>query len=212
MKLLFDLFPVILFFASFKFAGANPQACADGLNALLPGTFDVAQAPILTATIVAIVASLIQVLSVFLKGKKPEPMLWISLAVILVFGSLTVFLHNEMFIKWKPTILYWIFGSILLYGIFTGKNFMTMLLKKQLALPKACWDATQKIWCGFFALVGAVNLAVAYLCSTDTWVNFKMFGLLGITFAFTLGFGIWMTKQLPEEKQKTDAKANHENT
>lgn len=209
MKLLFDLFPVILFFASFKFAGANPQACADALNAFLPGAFDVAQAPILTATTVAIVASLVQVLAVFLKGKKPEPMLWISLGVILVFGTLTIALHNEMFIKWKPTILYWIFGAILLYGIVTGKNFMTMLLKKQLTLPKECWDATQKIWCVFFAFVGLVNLAVAYLCSTDTWVNFKMFGLLGITFVFTLGFGIWMSKHLPEEK--VSGSNHHEN-
>ena len=209
MKLLFDLFPVILFFASFKCAGANPQACADALNAFLPGAFDVAQAPILTATTVAIVASLVQVLAVFLKGKKPEPMLWISLGVILVFGTLTIALHNEMFIKWKPTILYWIFGAILLYGIATGKNFMTMLLKKQLTLPKECWDATQKIWCVFFAFVGLVNLAVAYLCSTDTWVNFKMFGLLGITFVFTLGFGIWMSKHLPEEK--VSGSNHHEN-
>lgn len=209
MKLLFDLFPVIFFFASFKFAGANPQACADVLSAFLPGTVDVSQAAILTATIAAISASLVQVLIVFLRGKKPEPMLWISLGVILVFGGLTVFLHNEMFIKWKPTILYWIFGSILLYGIVTGKNFMTMLLKKQLTLPKECWDATQKIWCVFFALVGLVNLAVAYLCSTDTWVNFKMFGLLGITFVFTLGFGIWMTKHLPEEK--VSGSNHHEN-
>lgn len=209
MKLLFDLFPVIFFFALFKFAGANPQACADVLSAFLPGTVDVSQAAILTATIAAISASLVQVLIVFLRGKKPEPMLWISLGVILVFGGLTVFLHNEMFIKWKPTILYWIFGSILLYGIVTGKNFMTMLLKKQLALPEECWDATQKIWCVFFALVGLVNLAVAYLCSTDTWVNFKMFGLLGITFVFTLGFGIWMTKHLPEEK--VSGSNHHEN-
>ena len=209
MKLLFDLFPVILFFASFKFAGANPQACADALNAFLPGAFDVAQAPILTATTVAIVASLVQVLAVFLKGKKPEPMLWISLGVILVFGTLTIALHNEMFIKWKPTILYWIFGAILLYGIATGKNFMTMLLKKQLTLPKECSDATQKIWCVFFAFVGLVNLAVAYLCSTDTWVTFKMFGLLGITFVFTLGFGIWMSKHLPEEK--VSGSNHHEN-
>ena len=209
MKLLFDLFPVIFFFATFKFAGANPQACADVLSAFLPGTVDVSQAAILTATIAAISASLVQVLIVFLRGKKPEPMLWISLGVILVFGSLTVFLHNEMFIKWKPTILYWIFGSILLYGIVTGKNFMTMLLKKQLALPKECWDATQKIWCVFFTLVGLVNLAVAYLCSTDTWVNFKMLGLLGITFVFTLGFGIWMTKHLPEEK--VSGSNHHEN-
>lgn len=201
MKLLFDLFPVILFFAMFKFAQGNPEQCVAFFRDSLGVQFDIAQAPIIAATFVAIVASLVQVILVFVRGKKPEPMLWISLAVILVFGGLTIFLRNEMFIKWKPTILYWIFGLILFYGILSGRNFMTKLFKKQLELPKECWDTMQKVWCIFFICVGAINLLIAYNCSTETWVNFKMFGLLGITFVFTLAFGIWMTKKIEQKSQ-----------
>ncbi len=207
MKLLFDLFPVILFFATFKFAQGNPEGCSAFFDATFGLPFDAAQAPVLAATCVAIVASLLQVAFVLMRGKKPEVMLWISLAVILVFGTLTIVLRNEMFIKWKPTILYWIFGTILLYGIVSGKNFMTTLFKKQLTLPEDCWNTMQKAWCIFFALIGLVNLAVAYGCSTETWVNFKMFGLLGITFLFTLGFGIWVTKNMPEENRQEEDKS-----
>ena len=206
MKLLFDLFPVILFFATFKFANGDPAGCSAFFENLCGLEFPVAQSPVLAATSVAILASLLQVLFVFLRGKKPEAMLWISLAVILVFGGLTIFLRDEMFIKWKPTILYWIFGAILFYGILTGKNFMTKLFKKQLELPEDCWNTMQKAWCIFFACVGALNLAVAYGCSTETWVNFKMFGLLGITFVFTLGFGAWLTKKIPQEKVLEESK------
>ena len=209
MKFLFDIFPVILFFAAFKGAEYFPDGALSLASSFMGDGVTATTAPVFIATVTAILATILQVGWLKLKGAKVEPMLWISLAVIVVFGGLTLWLKNEMFIKWKPTILYWIFGSILLYGIVTGKNFMTMLLKKQLALPKECWDATQKIWCVFFALAGLVNLAVAYLCSTDTWVNFKMFGLLGITFVFTLGFGIWMTKHLPEEK--VSGSNHHEN-
>jgi len=200
VKLLFDLFPVILFFATFKFAQSSPDVFADALRACFGGAFDVQQVPILAATLVAILASLLQVALVFMRGKKPEPMLWISLAVIIVFGSLTLLLKNELFIKWKPTILYWIFGAILLFGTLTGRNFMGKLFKKQLELPTECWETMQKAWCIFFFLVGGINLAVAYLCSTPTWVNFKLFGLLGLTLLFTLGFGIWLTKKLPPNK------------
>lgn len=199
MKLLFDLFPVVLFFATFKFAQSDPQATADMVQTVCGGSLDVAQAPILAATFVAIVASLIQVGWVFARGKKPEIMLWISLAVIIVFGGLTIFLHNAWFIKWKPTILYWLFGSILAYGTLTKRNFMMKLMAGKMELPRKAWDCMQKAWIGFFYVVGAVNLFVAYSFSTETWVNFKLFGLLGITLVFTLGFGVWLSTQLPKD-------------
>ena len=167
MKLLFDLFPVILFFAAFKIAEGQPDAAialaerfmGEGLTAMT------------------------------------EPMLWISLAVIVVFGSLTLYLRNEMFIKWKPTILYWIFGGILVYGNIAGRNFIRMLLSKaEIEMPGHAWGTLQNMWIGFFAAMGVVNLLVAYLCSTDTWVNFKLFGLMGLTLVFTIGIGVFMTK------------------
>ena len=115
--------------------------------------------------------------------------------VIVVFGSLTLYLRNEMFIKWKPTILYWIFGGILVYGNIAGRNFIRMLLSKaEIEMPGHAWGTLQNMWIGFFAAMGVVNLLVAYLCSTDTWVNFKLFGLMGLTLVFTIGIGVFMTK------------------
>ena len=127
-------------------------------------------APVFIATVVAIAATFLQVGWLMLRGRKVEPMLWISLAVIVVFGSLTLYLRNEMFIKWNPTILYWIFGGILVYGNFAGRNFIRMLLSKaEIEMPGHAWGTLQNMWIGFFAAMGVVNLLVAYLCSTDTW-------------------------------------------
>lgn len=205
MKLLFDLFPVILFFATFKFGQDHTQAFAQFIQKLIGGELDLAQAPILVATFVAIVASLIQVALVFAKGKKPELMLWISLVIIIVFGSLTILLHNELFIKWKPTILYWIFGLILIYGSLTHKNFLGKIFAKQIELSQETWLLMQKVWTGFFIFVGAINLLVAYNFSTDVWVNFKLFGLFSLTLIFTIAFGIWVSflteKENHSEKQ-----------
>ncbi len=195
MKLLFDLLPIILFFAAFKFGESDPEAVAAALSVITGGT-DATHAPVLGATVVAIAATLIQVALVFARGKKPEPMLWISLAVILVFGSLTVWLQNEMFIKWKPTILYWIFGTILLYGECTGKNFLSKLLSSaELNLNHKDWSELQRMWIGFFTIVGFINLAVAYTMSTEAWVNFKLFGLLALTLIFTIGIGFRIAKK-----------------
>ncbi len=183
MKLLFDLFPVILFFAAFKIAEGQPDA-AIALAERFMGE-----------GLVAIAATFLQVGWLMLRGRKVEPMLWISLAVIVVFGSLTLYLRNEMFIKWKPTILYWIFGGILVYGNIAGRNFIRMLLSKaEIEMPGHAWGTLQNMWIGFFAAMGVVNLLVAYLCSTDTWVNFKLFGLMGLTLVFTIGIGVFMTK------------------
>lgn len=194
VKLLFDLFPVILFFISFKVAQSQSDAAMAITNGLLGGGIDPSQAPVLCATTVAIAASIIQVALVLIRGRKVEPMLWISLAIIVVFGGLTLWLHNPLFIKWKPTILYWVFAGILGYGAATRRNFIQKLLGKQLELPAHAWDTLQKAWIGFFSVVGIVNIAVAYTCSTEAWVNFKLFGLLGLTFAFTIAIGFYMAR------------------
>lgn len=195
MKLLFDLFPVILFFATFKLSehfSADALALAQSVmgEGVTPMT-----APVFLATIVAILATFCQIGWLKIKGRRVETMLWISLAVIVVFGGLTLWLKNEMFIKWKPTILYWIFGGILVYGNIAGRNFIRMLLSKaEIEMPGHAWGTLQNMWIGFFAAMGVVNLLVAYLCSTDTWVNFKLFGLMGLTLVFTIGIGVFMTK------------------
>ena len=195
MKLLFDLFPVILFFAAFKIAEGQPDAAIALAERFMGEGLTAMTAPVFIATVVAIAATFLQVGWLMLRGRKVEPMLWISLAVIVVFGSLTLYLRNEMFIKWKPTILYWIFGGILVYGNFAGRNFIRMLLSKaEIEMPGHAWGTLQNMWIGFFAAMGVVNLLVAYLCSTDTWVNFKLFSLMVCPRDFKNGIGVFMTK------------------
>lgn len=197
VKLFFDLFPIILFFGAFKFGESDPQTAADILTLITGGTGP-EHAPVMLATLVAIVSTFVQIAIVFARGKKPEPMLWISLAVIVVFGSLTIWLQNEMFIKWKPSILYWIFGGILLFAQCTGRNYIRKLLSNaEIKMPDTAWNTLQKAWIAFFATVGVINLVVAYTCSTDTWVNFKLFGLMGLTLIFTIGMGFWIAKYVP---------------
>lgn len=195
MKLLFDLFPVILFFTAFKVAEGQPDAAIALAERFMGEGLTAMTAPVFIATVVAIAATFLQVGWLLIRGRKIEPMLWISLAVIVVFGSLTIYLRNEMFIKWKPTILYWIFGGILVYSNVVGRNFIRLLLSKaEIEMPDGAWAKLQNMWIGFFGVMGVVNLFVAYLCSTDTWVNFKLFGLMGLTLVFTIGIGVFMTK------------------
>jgi len=194
LKFLYDLLPVILFFGTFKFAQNRADEAASLCNQWLGSGFDPTQAPVICATAAAIVVSLAQILFKLISGKKFDPMLWISVAVILVFGSLTIWLHDEMFIKWKPTILYWIFAAILTFGAVTGKNYLKSLLGKQIALPENAWQTLLKGWTVFFAVVGILNLIVAYTCSTDVWVNFKLFGLMGLTLIFTVGVGFYISR------------------
>lgn len=204
MKLLFDLFPVILFFAAYKLGGAYPhesgQLAATWLGGLIAsGTVSEAQAPILLATAVAIIASLAQVGWLLARGRRVEPMLWVSLGVIIVFGGATIWLNDETFIKWKPSILYVLFAGSLVAGrLVWQRNFVRALLGKQIELPDPVWERLLWVWSGFFALLAAANLFVAYRFSTDTWVNFKLFGLMGLTLAFVLGIGVWLSQHIKE--------------
>lgn len=197
MKLLFDLFPVILFFAAFKLAQSFPERAVPLVSGLL-GAVAADQVPILLATALAIVASLLQVAWLMARGRKVEPMLWISVVVIVLFGGATIWLQDETFIKWKPTILYWLFGGILLAGRFAGRNFVRQLLGGQMTLPDAEWGRLLWAWIVFFGAAGLLNLYVAFNFPTDTWVSFKLFGLMGITLAFTLGIGVWLARHLKE--------------
>lgn len=206
MQFLFDLFPVLLFFASFKGAEIFPEASTELATRFLTNPAPEA-IPVFIATIVAILATVCQVAWLIARRQKVKPMLWISLAVIVVFGSLTLWLQNELFIKWKPTILYWIFGGILLFGRFTNRNFIQSLLGGQISMKKEGWTRMQWSWIGFFFFTGIVNLIVAYTCSTDTWVNFKLFGLMGMTFIFTIGVTLSLAKYMEEGQNSSHTKA-----
>lgn len=200
MKFLFDIFPVVLFFGVFKVAEYFPNDALALATRLLGDGVTPSTAPVFLATVTAIISTILQIVLMRIRGMKIEPMLWLSLAVIVLFGSLTLWLKNEMFIKWKPTILYWIFAGILGWGTFKGRNFMRVVMKGSFEMSESAWKRLQNMWTEFFLTVGALNLAIAYTCSTETWVNFKLFGLLSLTFIFTIGTALWMTRQASERQ------------
>lgn len=177
MKFLFDLFPVILFFVIFKTVG------------------------IFAATAAAIVATLAQIGWVKVRHGKVDGMLIASGVIIVVFGGATLLLHDELFIKWKPTVLYWLFAAILSGAeLFWGKNLIRSLMQQQISLPEPVWRRLNHAWAAFFALLGVANLYVAYSYTTDTWVNFKLFGVMGLMFAFVIAQGLFLQKHVTEKE------------
>jgi intracellular septation protein len=187
MKLLFDLLPVILFFAAFKLKG------------------------IFIATAVAIAASFLQIGWMLARHKKVEPMMWASLGIIAVFGGATLILHNETYIKWKPTILYWLMAAVLVGGqLFFKKNGMKGLLGGQMSLPDRSWNIMNLSWGIFFAVIGCVNLAVAYMFSTDVWVNFKLFGIMGCIFVFAIAQSMILGSKMVDGKVKGEEEKREE--
>ena len=202
MKLLFDLFPVILFFATFKYYGSNPEGAADLLGSLLgSAVLDVKQAPILLATVVVIVATMAQIAWVHFRHGKVDKMLWVSLVLVSVFGGMTLIFQDETFIKWKPTILYWVFaGSMAFAALVLKKNPIKAMLGEQMTLPDPVWGKVNLSWIAFFLFMGVLNLIVAFNFSTDIWVNFKLFGGMGLLLLFVLGQGLMLSKYV-EDKQ-----------
>ena len=202
MKLLFDLFPVILFFATFKYYGSNPEGAADLVGSLLgSAVLDVKQAPILLATIVVIAATIAQIAWVHFRHGKVDKMLWVSLVLVSVFGGMTLIFQDETFIKWKPTILYWVFaGSMAFAALVLKKNPIKAMLGEQMTLPEPVWGKVNLSWIVFFLFMGILNLVIAFNFSTDTWVNFKLFGGMGLLLLFVLGQGLLLAKYV-EDKQ-----------
>ena len=177
MKFLFDIFPVVLFFVAFKF-------------------YD-----IYVATAVAIAATFLQIGWLWLRGRKIENMLWVSLGVIVVFGGATLLLQNETFIKWKPTVLYWLFaGALGIAALAFKKNLIRAMMEAQVTLPDVVWSKLLASWIAFFAVMGALNLAVAYNFSTDAWVNFKLFGGIGLMVVFVILQALMLSRYIDEKK------------
>jgi intracellular septation protein len=205
MKLLLDFLPIILFFGTFKYAEANKEWAATFATQyfggiVAGGVVGPEEAPVLLATLVVIIATLIQVAWLKARNQKVDLMLWISLGLVVVLGGLTVWFHSETFIKWKPSALYWTMGLALAIGqLVFGKNLLRMLLGEQLRLPAAVWQRLNWAWVAFFALMGVLNLWVAYSFSTAAWVNFKLFGVLGLMLAFTVVQGIYLSRYLEHE-------------
>lgn len=201
MKILFDLFPVILFFAVFKLAGSHADQ-AQAFATYLQYQADPKHLPVLFATATAMLATLAQIVWVKWRHGKVDTMLWMSFAIILVFGSATLALHDEAFIKVKPTALYWLFAAVLLFSkILFGKNLIRSLMEPKMSLPDRIWGRLNLAWSGFFIVLGILNLYVAWNFSTDVWVNFKLFGATAIMFIFVIVQAAMVAKHVEAEKK-----------
>jgi intracellular septation protein len=176
MKFLFEVFPVALFFAAIL-------------------VWD-----IFVATGVAIAATFVQVGWLALRRKKVPPMLWASLAIIVVFGGLTLYLRDKTFILWKPTVLYWLFGAVLAGGAMLGRNLIRALLSEQMSLPEPVWRRLNWSWVGFFAFMGLANLYVAYNFSEKVWASFKLFGGMGLMLAFVVVQSALLAKYVEDKR------------
>lgn len=205
MKFLFDLFPVILFFGAFKYYEGRKDAAAvllDGLFGSLgmAAAFPPEQSPILVATVVVILATAAQIAWVWFRHGKVDGMLWTSLALVVLFGGMTLVFRDETFIKWKPTVLYWLFAGVLLVSALIGRNLIRKMLSEQVVLPEPQWARLNLAWVAFFAFMGVANLFIAFNYPTEIWVNFKLFGGMGLMFAFIVAQGFWLARYVEEEK------------
>lgn len=215
MKFLFDLLPVILFFATYRIAEAFKEAAAP-LGASVfgwmvsDGVVTPNDAPILWATAVAILVTTAMVVYVKARGRRVDPMLWLSFGIIVVMGGATIWLHNDLFIKWKPTILYWAFAAVLVFSqAVLRKNLMRSMMQEQIEMPDALWRRLNLAWVAFFSAMGVINLYVAYNYPRDTWVSFKAFGAMGLLLLFALAQAVWLSRHVkePEQTKPTAEKA-----
>ena len=213
MKLLFDFLPIVLFFATFRYAEGHKDWAAalanDQLSSLMPGgTVATDQAPVLLATLVVIVATLAQVMWLKARGKRVDTMLWVSLGLVVVLGSATIYFRNDNFIKWKPTLLYWVMGLALwLSPILFGKNLLRALLGTQFEAPAFVWRNLNFAWIFFFSLMGLLNLWVAFSFSLDTWVSYKLFGGMGMLLAFSIAQAFYLVRYAKSDEPAVTEKA-----
>ncbi|WP_019936307.1 septation protein A [Bordetella sp. FB-8] len=189
-KFLFDLLPLILFFVVYRYAD------------------------IYAATATAVVLSIAQIIWLKATRRAIETTHWINLAVIVLFGGATLLLHDDAFIKWKPTVLYWIFGAVLIGGRMTGRNPMRKLMGQQIVLPETAWNKLNFSWALFFLAAGFINLYVAFSgrFTEAQWVSFKVFGLMGLLLVFVIGQSIWLSRHMQRDQVDSSADRGPGNT
>ncbi|MDH5777619.1 MAG: septation protein A [Gammaproteobacteria bacterium] len=186
MKFLFDFFPVILFFVVFK-------------------SYDNEMVGIIAATKVMIAASVVQISLFWIKNRRFENMHLITLVLVVVLGGATIYFENADFIKWKPTAVNWLFGIVFFASEYIGKkSIIRRMMESNISLPDPIWTRLNISWALFFVLLGTINLYVAFQYSLDTWVEFKTYGLLGLTFAFVILQAVYMAKYVDTGKQAVE--------
>ena len=173
MRILFDFFPILLFFIAYKLSG------------------------IYVATVTAMVASIIQASFHWLRFRSIEKVHIITLVLVIVLGGATLLLHDETFIKWKPTAIYWVLAITFISSHYIGEKLLIQrMMDNKINLPPLLWRRLNISWSIFFSLLGSANLFVVYYFSTDIWVNFKLFGILGLTLIFTVLQGLYMSRHV----------------
>jgi intracellular septation protein len=211
MKFFFDFLPIILFFGVFKLADANAEGAAQYATQHLGfivsgGVVGVDEAPVLLATVVVIIATLLQITLQLLARRKVDTMLWVTFGLITVLGGATIWFHNPTFIKWKPSALDWAMALALWASqALFGKNLLQAVVGQQLELPKAVWQRLNLAWIAFFSLMGVANLYVAYTYSTSVWATFKVFGLTGLMLLFMVVQGFYIARFLKDEDGPLEA-------
>jgi intracellular septation protein len=204
MKQLFDFFPILLFFIVYKFYLDLPDELITTTNTLFP--FMGMQAgdakyAIYLATLVAILATIVQVGLTAIVSKKVEKMHLITLLLLIVFGGATLLLKDPTFIKWKPTAINWLFAAVFLGSHFIGaKPLVQRMMGHAVELTdQRIWYKLNYAWIGFFVFSGIANLIVAFSFSEDIWVDFKLFGLMGLTLIFVVGQAFYLAKYIDSD-------------
>lgn len=203
MKFLSDFFSLLLFFAIYFVGEQFPEQAHRYATLLLGGVtrggeIPPDQASILLAIAVAIVAFAVQIAWMLVTRRKVSVVQWVSFAILVVFGGASIYFHSDTFIKWKVTVLYWLFAVALVVGaVFFKKNLIRSLMEPGgIELPDSIWDRMNQSWIVFFAALGVLNLVVAFNFSRTTWVAFKSFGLTVLTLVFALGQGLLISRYL----------------
>lgn len=201
MKLLIDFLPIVIFFLVYKLSpelisALEPLLSAESI-ALLNNT-----QPIILATAVLIPATVLQILYTRWKTGKMETMHLVTLALVVSMGGATVILQNKEFIMWKPTVVNWLFAAAFLGSQWLmEKSFLQRMMEQAVTMPDSVWKKLNYAWVSFFVVSGIVNLLVAYNFSEDTWVNFKLFGMLGLTIAFIIGQSFFLYRYMDHKEQ-----------
>jgi intracellular septation protein len=212
MKIFFDLLPIFLFFISYKWADGHKALAAQWMShyfgfAVAGGVVGETEAPVLLATVVVIAITVLQIVVLKALRKPVDRMLWAGLVVVVVLGGLTLWFHDETFIKWKPTIIYWLMGSgFFVTEIVLKRRMLAQMMGGDIEAPAAVWRNLGWAWVLFFLAMGVLNLWVAFHFSTDTWVSFKMWGSLGLTLAFTLVQGVYLSRHVKHVDKAAPAK------
>jgi len=209
MKLFLDFLPLFLFFGTFQYAEGHKDLAAafatDHFGFIVSGgVVGVDEAPVLLATIVMSIVTIVQVSALKLMRRPVHLMLWITLALVIVLGGATIWFHSPIIIKWKPSIAYWALGlSFWLSRALFHRDLLQEMLGEELVLPAQVWQRLNFAWVGFLALMGLLNLYVAYTFSTATWASFKVFGATGLMLAFSVGQVVYLSRYIKPEADES---------